>query len=63
MKAAQAKAEEALADVEKAADERIAADSERIRSETKAELDALRSRAETRLGDAAAKIVERIVNG
>ena len=50
-------------EVEKAADERIAADSERIRSETKAELDALRSRAETRLGDAAEKIVERIVNG
>ena len=50
-------------DIEKQADERIAADTERIRNDTKAELDALRARAEARLGDAAEKIVERIVNG
>ena len=63
MKAAQTKAEEALKDVEKEAEARINADAERIHAETQAELETLRSRAATRLGDAAEKIVERIVNG
>ena len=60
---AEAAANSRKAEAAQQAKQLIAADSERIRSETKAELDALRSRAETRLGDAAEKIVERIVNG
>ena len=63
VKAALQKAEDLLQEVEKEADARIAADADRIRAETNAEMDALRARAEGRLGDAAKKIVERIVNG
>ena len=61
--AARQKAQEVLRDVDRQADERIAADTERIRAETKAAMDELRARAETRLDAAAQKIVERIVNG
>ncbi len=63
VKAAQEQARQALLDVEKQADDRIAADTQRIRAETKAAMDELKSRAEARLGEAAEKIVERIVNG
>ena len=61
--AARQKAQEVLREVDRQADERIAADTERIRAETKAAMDELRARAETRLDAAAQKIVERIVNG
>ena len=63
VKAALQKAEETLRGVEKEADARIAADADRIRAETNAEMEELRSRAEKRLDEAADKIVERIVNG
>ena len=63
VKAALQKAEEVLKGVEKEADARIAAEADSIRAETNAEMEALRTRAEKRLGEAAEKIVERIVNG
>ena len=63
VKAALQKAESVLRDVEKEADARIAANADRIRAETNAEMEALRARAQERLGNAAEKIVERIVNG
>ncbi|MBQ7737458.1 MAG: hypothetical protein IJT62_06445 [Oscillospiraceae bacterium] len=61
--AALQKAREALREVDRQADERIAADTERIRAETKAAMGELKARAEMRLDDAAKIIVERIVNG
>lgn len=63
VKAALQKAESILRQVNEEADAHIAADAERIRAETDTEIEALRSRAEKRLDDAARKIVERIVNG
>ena len=57
------KSEEALVQIDKEADQRIAEDTERIRAETNAAVDELKARAESRLGEAAQKIVERIVNG
>ena len=47
----------------KSAEEKSAAESEKIREAAREEMDSLRSHAEARLEEAADRIVERIVNG
>ena len=47
----------------KSAEEKSAAESEKIREAAREEMDSLRSHAEDRLEEAADRIVERIVNG
>ena len=47
----------------KSAEEKSAAESEKIREAARKEMDSLRSLAENRLEEAADRIVERIVNG
>ena len=63
MKEASERAAAELWTLAKNAEEKSAAESEKIRHAAREEMDALRTLAENRLEEAADRIVERIVNG
>lgn len=63
VEAARRKAGEELKEMSVRAEEKAAAEVAELRKETEAKKGALRAGAESRLGEAAGKIVERIVNG